>query len=137
MKEGRDWLKIIYCGNHHLELNALKENDSFKKVDEIAFFMWKYFMRDSGKAKWLSMTIAEQLNVLFVAFNKSHGTHFQNHKYHAIKALIINYIQSVNYCEHAIAGGAKVCKSDIAVKLKGFLKTLSYDSEKKRCKLLP
>ena len=46
--------------------------------------------RDSGEVKQLLKSIAMRLDVMYVAFVKSDGTHFQNHKYRVIKALIIN-----------------------------------------------
>ena len=125
MKAEREWLKIIHCANHRLELavgDAFKEDDAFKKVDDIALGVWLH-VRDSGKAKRILMSIAASLGVIFVSFNKSSGTRFQNHKYRAIKALIINYIALINYCENAVAGGTKVCKADVAAKLKGYLKS--------------
>ena len=93
-----------------------------KKIDEIVFWIWQYF-KNSGKAKSMLMAIASQLNVLYVTFTRSHGTRFQNHKLMAIRALIINYISIVDFCENAIASGTDVCHGEVASKLKGFLKT--------------
>ena len=45
---------------------------------------------------------------MYVAFVKSDGTQFQNHKYRAIKAVIINYIPVSLLVESYIAVGREV-----------------------------
>ena len=49
-----------------------------------------------------------QRDVMYVAFVKSNGILFQNHKYRAIKALIINYIPMSLLMENYIAVGSEV-----------------------------
>ena len=82
------------CTNHRLELamkDAFEADSAFKDVDKILPEMY-LLTRNSGKVKRLLKSIAMQLNVMFVTYVKSSGTRFQNHKYRAIKALIINYV---------------------------------------------
>ena len=56
-----------------------------------------------------------QLDIMYVAFVKSDGTHFQNHKYRAIKALIINYIPMSLLMENYIAVGSEVLYTCITI----------------------
>ena len=63
--------------------------------------------RDSGKVKRLLISIEMQLHFMYVAFVKSDGTRFQNYKYRAIKALIINSIPISLLMENYIAVGSE------------------------------
>ena len=56
-----------------------------------------------------------QLDIMYVAFVKSDGTHFQNHKYRAIKAVIINYIPMSLLMENYIAVGSEVLYTCIII----------------------
>ena len=110
--DGRPWLPVIHCANHHLELtiaNAYKMEPNFKDVDIFLLQVYQLF-KNSGKLKCLLHTIALHLNVTAVSSVKSHGTRFQNHKYRAIKALIINLVSFYLLCENALAGGREVCR---------------------------
>ena len=71
--------------------------------------------RDSGKLKRLLKSIAMRLDVMYVAFVKSDGTRFQNHKYRALKALIINYIPMSLLMENYIAVGSEVLHTCIII----------------------
>ena len=92
LKRVRLWLLIIHCVNHRLELavkDGLKEGPAFTEVSEVLLALY-YLTRNSGKVKSLVTKIALELDVVYVAFVKSEGTRFQNHKYRALKALIVN-----------------------------------------------
>ena len=52
---------------------------------------------------------------MYVAFVKSDGTRFQNHKCRAIKALIINYIPMSLLLENYIAVGSEVLYTCIII----------------------
>ena len=110
--DGRPWLPVIHCANHHLELtiaNAYKMEPNFKDVDIFLLQVYQLF-KNSGKLKCLMHTIALHLNMTAVSSVKSHGTRFQNHKYRALKALIINLVSFYLLCENALAGGREVCR---------------------------
>lgn len=110
LQEEREWLLVIHCTNHRLELamkSAFLSDSAFKDVDKILLEMY-LLTRDSGKVKRLLKAIALRLNVMFVTFVKSDGTRFQNHKYRAIKALIINYIPMSMLMENYVEAGSQV-----------------------------
>ena len=112
-----EWLMVIHCTNHWLELamkDAFLADAAFKEVDKVLPEMY-LVTRDSGKVKRLLKSIAMQLNVMYVAFVKSDGTCFQNHKYGAIKALIINYIPMSLLMENYIAVGSEVLYTCIII----------------------
>ena len=98
------------CTNHQLELamkDAFLVDAAFKEVDKVLLEMY-LITRHSGKVKGLLKSIEMRLDVMYVAFAKSDGTRFQNHKYRAIKALIINYIPMSLLMENYIAVGIEV-----------------------------
>ena len=83
LKRVRLWLLIIHCVNQRLELavkDCLREDPAFTEVSEVLLALY-YLTRNSGKVKLLLTKIALQLDVVCVAFVKSEGTRFQNHKY--------------------------------------------------------
>ena len=127
-EDGRDWLLVIHCGAHRLELalaDAFKTDDSFQAVDDMSLSLFLHF-RNSGKQKRLIKLIAYTLGVAFVTFPKSAGTRFQNHKYRAVKALIINFLPLINFIESVISGNPS-CKAEVVSKLKGYKnKMLKY-----------
>ena len=90
---GRSWMfdGDTQCTNHQLEL-AMKDvflaDAAFKEFDKVLLEM---YLVTHDKVKQLLKSIAMRLNVMYVAFVKSDGTRFQNHKYRAIKALIIKF----------------------------------------------
>ena len=89
----RGWLMAIHCTNHRLKLDmkdTFLADAAFKEVDKVLLEMY-LITRDSGKVKRLLKSIAMRLDVMYVAFVRSDGTRFQNHKYRAIKALIIKF----------------------------------------------
>ena len=91
-QEDCEWLMVIHCTNHQLELamkDAFLADAVFKEVNKVLLEMY-LITRNSGEVKQLLKSIAMQLDVMYVAFVKSDGTRFQNHKYRVIKALIIN-----------------------------------------------
>ena len=115
--EDREWLMVIHCTNHQLELamkDAFSADAAFKEVNKVLLEMY-LITRDSGKVKQLSKSIAMRLDVMHVAFVKSDGTHFQNHKYRAIKALIINYISMSLLMENYIAVRSEVLYTCIII----------------------
>ena len=115
--EDREWLMVIYCTNHQLELamkDAFSADAAFKEVNKVLLEMY-LITRDSGKVKQLSKSIAMRLDVMYVAFVKSDGTRFQNHKYRALKALIINYIPMSLLMENYIAVGSEVLYTCIII----------------------
>ena len=116
-REDREWLMVIHCTNHQLEL-AMKDtflaDAAFKEVDKVLLEMY-LITRDSGKVKGLLKSIEMRLDVMYVAFVKSDGTRFQNHKYRAIKALIINYIPMSLLMENYIAVGSEVLYTCITI----------------------
>ena len=65
--------------------------------------------RNSGKVKRLLKAVAMSLDMNCVSFVKVHGTRFQNHKYQAIKHLIINYLPVSSLFENYIKSGKEVC----------------------------
>ena len=105
------------CTNHQLELamkDAFLVDAAFKEVDKVLLEMY-LITRDSGKVKGLLKSIEMRLDVMYVAFAKSDGTRFQNHKYRAIKALIINYIPMSLLMENYIAVGSEVLYTCITI----------------------
>ena len=116
-REDREWLMVIHCTNHQLEL-AMKDtflaDAAFKEVDKVLLEMY-LITRDSGKVKGLLKSIEMRLDVMYVAFAKSDGTRFQNHKYRAIKALIINYIPMSLLMENYIAVGIEALYTCIKI----------------------
>ena len=107
---GRSWMfdGDTQCTNHQLEL-AMKDvflaDAAFKEFDKVLLEM---YLVTHDKVKQLLKSIAMRLNVMYVAFVKSDGTRFQNHKYRAIKALIMNYIPMPLLMENYIAVGSEV-----------------------------
>ena len=65
--------------------------------------------------------IALDLDVMCVAFVKSEGTRFQNHKYRAIKALIVNYLPMSLLMENYIAAGSKFGDAQMRAKMTNWL----------------
>ena len=122
--DGREWLLIIHCSNHRLELaiaDAYKTDVNFKDVDTFLLNVYTLF-KNSGKLKSLLGTIALNLGVTSVSFIKNYGTRFQNHKYRAIKAALINLVKLYLLCENMIAGGSQVCRSSTTLAtLKGYI----------------
>ena len=107
LKRVRLWLLIIHCVNHRLELavkDSLKEGPAFTEVSEVLLALY-YLTRNSGKVKSLLTKIALELDVVCVAFVKSERTGFLNHKYRAIKALIVNYLPMYLLMENYTWGG--------------------------------
>ena len=116
-REDREWLTLIHCTNHRLELamkDAFLVDAAFKEVDKVLLEMY-LITRDSGKVKGLLKSIEMRLDVMYVAFAKSDGTRFQNHKYRAIKALIINYIPMSLLMENYIAVGIEALYTCIKI----------------------
>ena len=115
--EDREWLMVIHCTNHQLELamkDAFLADAAFKEVNIVLLEMY-LIIHDSGKVKQLLKSIAMRLSVMYVAFVKSDGTHFQNHKYRAIKALVINYILMSLLIENYITVGSEVLYTCIII----------------------
>ena len=87
LKRVRLWLLIIHCVNHRLEYckvkDGLKQDPAVTEVSEVLLALY-YLTRNSGKVKSLLTKIALDLDVVCVAFVKSEGTKFQDHKYRAI-----------------------------------------------------
>ena len=82
MKDNRLHLMVVHCVSHRLELSvkdAFKLHESFKKIDDTLLAIWNLF-RHSGKLKRLLKMAGEQLGIQVVAWKKSSGTRFQNHK---------------------------------------------------------
>ena len=125
--DGRPWLLVIHCENHRLELaiaDVYKMELNLKDVDIFLLQVYQLF-KNSGRLKRLLHTIALNLNVTTVSFVKSHGTRFQNHKYRAIKALIINLVPFYLLCENALDGGREVCRLPTTLAtLQGFFEKL-------------
>lgn len=125
MKKERDWLLVVHCANHRLELSisdAFKADKVFTRIDEILINIY-YLFKNSGKAKRIILEICLNLGVTFVNFVRGHGTRFQNHKYRGVKVLIINFLSLCMYAENMIAGGSKVgCSAENSAKLNGYLK---------------
>ena len=128
LKEDRDWLLVIHCANHRLELalkDAFKADTSFQDVDEIMTQIY-YMFRNSGKAKRLFTAVALILNVTSVGFVKASGTRFQNHKYAAVKAMMINFLPLCLYLEQMLET-PKAAVGETSAKLRGYLnKFMSY-----------
>ena len=111
MKEDREWLIVVHCSNHWLELSmedAFELDSEFKSVDQILLEMFT-LTGNSGKVKKLLKAVAVGLDVTYVSFIKAHGTRFQNHKYRAMKAFIINYLSVSSLFENYIESGNEVC----------------------------
>ena len=107
-REDREWLTLIHCTNHRLQLamkDAFLVDAAFKEVDKVLLEM---YVITHDKIKRLLKSIAMRLDVMYVAYVKSDGTRFQNHKYRAIKALIMNYIPMSLLMENYIAVGIEV-----------------------------
>ena len=126
-EDGMTWLIVIHSSSHRLELgvaDAFKIDDSFQAVDEMALSLYLHFP-NSGKQKRLIKLITYTFDILLVTFPKSVGTRFQNNKYRAAKALIINLISSINYIESVILGN-RIFKPEAVAKLRGYKKGTSF-----------
>ena len=128
IKKTRPWLLDIHCSNHRLELavqDAFKEDATFTKVDELLVQLYQ-LTKNSGKVKRLLKATAMRLDVISVNFIKSSGTRFQNHKYRAIKNLIINYIPMSELMEHYLQPGSKLGTAKVIAKMRGCLAALHF-----------
>ena len=101
-------------------LGGLKEGPAFTEVTEVLLALY-YLTRNSGKVKSLLTKIALELDVVCVAFVKSEGTRFQNHKYRAIKALIVNYLPMYLLMENYTCAGSKLGDSSMRSKMVNWL----------------
>ena len=78
MKEDREWLTVVHCSNHRLELSmkdAFELDSEVKSIDQILFEMF-ILTRNSGKMKRLLKAVVMGLDVICVSFIKAHGTRF-------------------------------------------------------------
>ena len=119
IKKTRPWLTDIHCSNHRPELavqDTLKEDAAFTKVDEL---LLQLLTKNSGKIKRLLKATAMRLDVISVNFIQSSGTRFQNHKYPAIKKLIINYIPMSELMENYLQPGSKLGTAKVIAKMRG------------------
>ncbi|KAK6178299.1 hypothetical protein SNE40_013101 [Patella caerulea] len=119
----RQWILLIHCSSHRLELamkDAFTTNKQFVEVDDILVQIY-YMFRNSGKAKRILTAIALTLGVVCVTFVKASGTRFQNHKLRAIRALIVNFLPFLVYMENMIENRG-ACTGETAAKLKGYIK---------------
>ena len=119
IKKTRPWLLDIHCSNHRLELavqDAFKEDAAFTKVDELLLQLYQ-LTKNSGKVKRLLKATAMRLDVISVNFIKSSVTRFQNHKYRAIKKLIINYIPMSELMENYLQPGSKLGTAKVIAKM--------------------
>ena len=98
----------------------MKEGPAFTEVSEVLLAIY-YLTRNSGKVKSLLTKIALELDVVCVAFVKSEGTRFQNHKYRAIKALIVNYLPMYLLMENYTCAGSKLGDSSMRSKMVNWL----------------
>lgn len=123
-REGREWLLIIHCAAHKIELavkDAFKSINDFEKIDEMCTNLY-YFFKNSGKCWRILLHLAERLNVVVTRLPKAAGTRFQVHKYRAIKALIVNFLPLCLFAENMLEASNKACKPDQKAKLRGYLK---------------
>ena len=91
IKETRPCLLDIHCSNHRLDLvvqGAFEKDASFANIDNLLMQLYD-LAKNSGKVKSLLKAASTRLDKICVNFVKSSGTHFQNHKYRAIKALTL------------------------------------------------
>lgn len=87
--------------------DAFELDSEFKSIDQVLLEMFT-LTKNSGKVKRLLKVVAVDLDVTCVSFVKAHGTRFQNHKYRAIKAFIINYLPASLLFENYIESGNEV-----------------------------
>jgi len=122
MKSNRIWLKIIHCVNHRLELamgDAFSSNKAFENLDNMMIKIF-YLFKNSGKNKRLIQRLAQRLNVTFIGFINTKGTRFQEHNYRGIKAMIVNYLSLLLFCENMVEADNRSVKPDIKAMLKGY-----------------
>ena len=115
IKETRLWLLIIHCVNHRLELaikDGFKVDSAFSEICDMLLNMY-LLTRNSGKVKSMLIKVALELDVMCVNFVKSEGTRFQNHKYRAIKAFIVNFIPMYMLMENYTSPGSKLGKKSM------------------------
>lgn len=125
IKETRSWLLDIHCSNHRLELavqGAFEENVAFANIDTLLMQLYQ-LTKNSGKVKRLLKATAMRLNVVCLNFVKSSGTRFQNHKYRAIKSLIVNYIPMSELMENYTEPQSRLGTAVMVAKMRGWLKT--------------
>ncbi|KAK6171748.1 hypothetical protein SNE40_018183 [Patella caerulea] len=121
--EDRDWLLIIHCSSHRIELamkDAFMAIDDFTKIDDMMLNLY-YFFKNSGKCWRILVLLAERLNVILQKIPKSSGTRFQGHKYRAIKVLIVDFLPLCLFAENMISSTNKSCKVEQKAKLQGYL----------------
>ena len=125
--DGQDWFLKIHCAYHRLELaigSAYTGQPEFQIVDTLLLNIYQLF-KSSGKLRRLLTTTALNLGKYCISFVRSHYTRFQNHKYRATKALLINLVPLYLLCENMIAGGSESCHSAKTLStLKGFFDKL-------------
>ena len=110
---GQDWFLKIHCAYHRLELaigSTYTGQPEFQIVDTLLLNIYQLF-KSSGKLRRLLTTIALNLGINCISFVRSHYTRFQNHKYRAIKTLLINLVPLCLLCKNMIAGGSESCHS--------------------------
>ena len=123
MNGEREWLLVIHCSNHRLDLtmkDAFEADDCFADVDQILLDMY-LITKNSGKVKRLLKAVALSMDVICMTFVKSQGTRFQNHKYRAIKSFIVNYLPASLLFENYVEAGNDLAKGATLAKIRGWL----------------
>lgn len=125
LKNEREWLVMIHCVNHRLEL-ALKavvqSFDRFSEVDSFYQSIWS-LLKNSGKLKAEIKTACEALNITCYELSKIHGTRFLNHRRRGLKKLLHNWPALITAFDNALATTVGY-RPETRAKLTGFLKKL-------------
>ena len=123
----RNWLLVMLCLNHHLELaveDIFMSDAAFQRIDDMLMHIYYHF-RNSREAKRVFVGIALALGVICESFHRCRGTHFQNNKYRALKSMLINFLPLCKYCEQ-ITKIPKACKGDTAAKLRDYVDRFAF-----------
>ena len=93
LRQERDWLVMIHCANHRLELvlkDAVKQFQPFREIDIFYTDMWRLF-KYSGKLKSEVKKASDALNTTHYTLSKIHGTRFLNHRGRGLTKLLHNW----------------------------------------------
>lgn len=107
LKKQSKWLIVGPCPNNFLKLSIM-DDSKFKQVNQTLFKMF-LLTRNNRRMKRFLNAMTMDLKVNWVSFVEAHYSRFQNYKYCATKAFIINYFPISLLFENHILAGSKVC----------------------------
>ena len=111
MKDEREWLILIHCFNHRIELGlkaAFLSNPVFDEVEEF-YIMIFYYLKNSGAVKAEVKQACESLDITHYTLPKIHGTRFVSHqRYIHLWPALITYFENSKATATASTKKAKI-----------------------------